>query len=99
MAYDSTRQRVVLIGGRGPGTFVYGDTWEFDPATSSWTQVFPATTTPGASQGHVMAYDQARGQMIMFNGNTWRWSGTDWIQILVTPPSIPPYATMVYDAA
>ncbi len=36
MAYDSTRQRIVLFGGRLVGTR-FGDTWEWDGA--NWTQV------------------------------------------------------------
>jgi len=76
----------------------------------TWTQRSPANSPP-ARYLHAMAYDAARGQIVMFGGNpfsssgfpaadTWVWNGTNWIQ--KNPPNVPPgrYGeTIVYDAA
>ena len=38
--WDLIRQRLVIFGGQGP-TGALGDTWEYDKATNTWTQVTP----------------------------------------------------------
>lgn len=68
MAYDSTRQRVVLFGGYGP-SFPSGtqlnDTWEYDGF--DWAQITP-THTPLTREQHGTAYDSARGRVVIFGG-------------------------------
>src|SRR5262249_34864540 len=83
--------RVVLFGGArqdapsGP-LIILADTWELDG--SQWTQRTPATSPP-ARQGTAMAYDSARGHVVLFGGDdgqglnmsdTWEWDGTDWTE-------------------
>ena len=77
-----------------------GDTWTWDG--TDWTQRHPAHSPPGRdSMG--MAYDAARGQVVLFGGvrrpfylgDTWTWDGTDWSLstaglISLTPRSGPP---------
>ena len=95
MAYDSTRHQVVLFGGEGPVTNVYGpvpnlnDTWTWDGTT--WTQRLPQSSPPARS-GHSMAFDSDRGVVVLFGGftagvenggflnDTWTWDGTNWAQ-------------------
>ncbi|MEI6775568.1 MAG: kelch repeat-containing protein [Chloroflexales bacterium] len=75
MAYDATRQRVVLFGGSGSnGGGFLNDIWEWDGTT--WTQITPATSPP-AQSSYVMAYDTARQRVVIFSGNdTWTYDGT-----------------------
>jgi len=97
VAYDAARQQVVLFGGQGPSnTPLYGDTWVWDGTT--WTQKFPASSPPGRST-HVMAYDAARSQVVMFGGitggafqasDTWVWGmPLAVVQIDIKPGSDP----------
>ena len=88
LAYDSARGRVVLFGG-GVNTvpIVYADTWEWDGST--WTQRLPAQGPP-ARWWHGLAFDSARGRMVLFGGqsaslthdlsDTWLWDGSAWSQ-------------------
>jgi len=66
MAFDSARQRTVLFGGEGGGHL--GDTWEWDGAAGLWVQRTPAGATPPAREAHAMAYDGARGNVVLFGG-------------------------------
>jgi hypothetical protein len=67
-AFDASRQRTVLFGGRGPSGAV--DTtvaWEWDGA--SWT----SRPTPGGPSGRstsAMVFDSARAKVILFGGET-----------------------------
>ena len=104
MAYDAARQQVVLFGGEdGNTTFKLNDTWVWDGA--NWVQKFPATSPPERTV-HAMAYDAARGQVVLFGGSgggslsneTWVWDGTDWVKKLPSmAPSARAYSAMAYD--
>ncbi|MCG2681743.1 MAG: S8 family serine peptidase, partial [Kiritimatiellae bacterium] len=73
---------------------------------SNWTQKSPATSPP-ARYSTAMAYDAARGQVVLFGGNTtgimndtWVWNGSNWTQ--KSPATNPPARSshaMAYDAA
>src|SRR5439155_6137813 len=86
MAYDEVRGNSVIFGG---GTVIpptdFNDTWVWDGTT--WTQLFPATS-PSARSGSAMAYDVARGRVVVFGGadvdgtplgDTWTWDGATWL--------------------
>ncbi|HUQ07326.1 MAG TPA: kelch repeat-containing protein [Kofleriaceae bacterium] len=85
MAYDPTRQRVVLFGGRtGPtNADLLGDTWEFDGTT--WTQR-TVVTPPTPRSDAAMVYDEAAGRVMMYGGytsgggtqSTYLWDGAAW---------------------
>lgn len=69
MVYDSTHHEIVLFGGSSSHTatcvtFV-NQTWIWNGAT--WTEKYPATP-PAARGGHGLAYDAARGQVVLFGG-------------------------------
>jgi len=105
MAYDSARGKVVLFGGHYyDGTHnALNDTWEWDG--TDWTQLNPATK-PSARNGHAMAYNSARGKVVLFGGGssggdeTWEWDGTNWTQMNpATKPSVRYYHAMIYDSA
>ncbi|MEY3229914.1 MAG: hypothetical protein RL689_1, partial [Planctomycetota bacterium] len=99
MAFDSTRNRVILFGGFGADSALLGDTWEWDG--SAWTRIQPANN-PGARYGAAMAYDPARRLTILFGGynaspraEMWVWNGTDWVQHSGYDARY--YATAAYD--
>ena len=102
MAYDSARQRIVLFGGSEYQS-IYGDTWEWDG--SSWTLV--SSTGPSPRIFARMVYDEVRGKMVLFGGqthyegtllnDTWEWDGTTWTQVAATGPSPRSEHYLVYD--
>jgi hypothetical protein len=114
MAFDSRRGKMVLYGGRrDAGDMPEEDTWEFDPATRTWLNRAPAVN-PGFREHHAMAFDAARGVVVLFGGSdggtaprvTWEWDGAAGTWTDRTPPTLPPswpaareFAAMAYDAA
>jgi hypothetical protein len=80
------------------------DTWKWDG--SDWTQYAPANT-PSERYEHAMAYDMARGVVVLFGGDgnsgllndTWEWNGENWT--LLSPAQSPTARSehaMVYDS-
>ena len=45
---------------------MFDETWEYDGG--NWSQVIPATTIPAARTGARLAFDAARGVVVMFGG-------------------------------
>lgn len=71
--FDEANDRLVLFGGRGDNSNVFGDIWVLSPATdisgaAKWTQLSPTGTAPEARQGHVAAYDAKNNRMILTEG-------------------------------
>jgi hypothetical protein len=104
MAYDSARNRLVLFGGTGASGEL-SDTWESDGRAWS-TFSSNAGTTPSARHGHSMAYDSARGRVVLFGGsdatdaNIYEWSGQQWTAAVPTStqnPAARTQASMAYD--
>jgi hypothetical protein len=95
MAYDSQRSRTVLFRGSQ-----YGDTWEWDGNT--WTVKFLSPSPPFRAY-HALAYDSARGRIVLFGGgrdDTWEYDGTAWTQANPSQhPGNKSYHGMAYDAA
>jgi hypothetical protein len=84
MAWDGTRNRVVLFGG---GT--WRDTWEWDG--SAWMNATPVTASPPATSLGAMAWDPVAGAVLLFVpqfGQTWKWTAGAWTDI--TPAGAPP---------
>ena len=112
MAYDSRRGRVVLFGGAsvGPG-LEHNDLWEWDGAR--WHSIVP-DQQPGAPAGrglHGLAYDSARGRLVVYGGfvmgngrphpiddtATWEWDGGRWLRRDAGGPGPRDHVAMVYD--
>jgi hypothetical protein len=98
MVYDSARNQTVLFGG-----FLYDadsftdhadDTWVWNGAQGTWTQLLPAHKPAGRGD-HEMAFDLLRGVAVLLGGEiitqrysnsvvtaytreTWEWNGSDW---------------------
>ncbi|MCA8970583.1 MAG: hypothetical protein KDC95_12390 [Planctomycetes bacterium] len=103
LAYDATRQRVVLFGGIAYSNYL-SDTWVWDGTT--WSEVKPATSPAGRTL-HSMAFDSSRSRVVLFGGNdgsntlsdTWEWDGTNWNQQRpTTSPTAVVDPSMTYDA-
>jgi hypothetical protein len=83
IAYDSLRRRVVAYGGALEGT------WEWDAASSMWTQAATAPQSPPARTDHTMVFDPLRGVTVLFGGTVggtalasndlWEWDGARWL--------------------
>jgi uncharacterized repeat protein (TIGR01451 family) len=103
MAYDSIRAEVLLFGGLN-NVAPLNDTWVW--RGGNWLHKTPASQPP-ARYGHAVAFDAARGQIVMFGGeslatlaDTWIWDGSNWTQKF--PKSSPPARlghAMTYDQA
>ena len=49
MAYDSSSHRVIMFGGSvADGSKYFNDTWAYDPAANTWTELKPSGALPGA---------------------------------------------------
>jgi hypothetical protein len=106
-AWDARRNVLVVHGGGSlTGTYVrYGETWEWDGG--AWRQ--HAGASPGPRDHHALAYDGARGVMVMYGGQvdpdapfptgTWTWDGATWTQASnsIGPGGLVHHA-MAYDA-
>lgn len=108
MVCDTFRERLVLFGGvtlDASAVSVYrGETWEYDG--KAWVEMSPAVSPqPRASQA--MAYDAARGRVVLFGGgadrlihfgDTWEYDGETWTE---TSPGVSPVrrwaSAMAYD--
>jgi len=97
MAYDAKRQRVVLYGGTTDRREVlHPDVWEWDG--TRWHRVTPASPGPRVTR-HRMAYDAARGVIVLHSGTeTWSWDGTTWHRLATTGPSQRIVSAVAYDA-
>ena len=103
MAADPVHRQLVVFGGGAEDGASTADTWTWDG--TSWTRHLQ-TGGPQARLGAAMAYDEARGLVVMFGGgpnpldDTWTWNGSTWTQ---AHPALSPPATngssMVYDAS
>jgi hypothetical protein len=108
MAYDSDRKLMVMYGGQAAaaGPF-YNDTWEWDPARSSWTQRVNTGTDAGTRSGHALVYDPGTKRVFMFSGwqpsagfyipgqAEWDPVGSAW----VTRPNVSPQPTPRHEHA
>jgi uncharacterized protein (TIGR03437 family) len=104
MAYDAARGQVVLFGGeRVEHSSILDDTWVWDG--TSWALKAPQLR-PTARSGHAIAYDAARGQVVLFGGvgwgnglDTWTWDGTNWNPKNTAGPAVRYGYAMAYDDA
>lgn len=108
MTFDAARGVSVMFGGTlgAVSPVFYQDTWTWDG--SSWTQRFPLAF-PSIRCGHAMAYDSARGRVVMFGGtlsspatyysDTWEWDGSNWFERVLAGPAPSPRHehAMAYD--
>jgi Immunoglobulin domain/Galactose oxidase, central domain len=101
MAYDAARSQIVLVpNGAGVGL---AETWVFNGAR--WMR--PTVGGPPNRQTTTIAYDSARGRVVLFGGgqsgmtraDTWEWDGSSWLQRTVSGPPARMLHSMAYDSA
>jgi hypothetical protein len=72
MAYDSTRERVVMYGGLQAVGGTNDDLWDWDGV--SWQQSWPGDISgdgnPGPRVYHSMAYDNTRQRLFLYGGTS-----------------------------
>jgi MYXO-CTERM domain-containing protein len=86
-AFDETRKVLVVFGGlSGTGGEAFQDLWEWNPATSSWTQRPLTGSKPIGRSGAGMVFDSTRNVFLIFGGrsptgydlaDTWEWDPTN----------------------
>ena len=111
--YQRSRHKTLLFGGRqragGTSSSKLGDTWEWDAAAHSWTNVSPGLS-PSARDAHAATYDAAHNRVVLFGGkdangaalgDTWLWNGSAWANLTATAngPSARFGHAMAYDNA
>ncbi len=70
-AFDEDEGVMVMFSGSGPGSGNNDDTWEYDPASETWTNITSASDPTPADQA-AMSYI-GNGQILLFGGSV---SGT-----------------------
>ena len=111
LVYDSNALRLVMFGGYDLDWNRLNDIWEYDGATTAWTEVTPLTgPQPPPRSGQAMAFDPVRNVVVLFGGlnsdasdflgDTWEWSTVSKTWTNVTPVTTPTKrqgARLVYD--
>lgn len=103
MAFDRTRNKLVVHGGWPGSGALLSDTLEYDGASGTWTRF--ANGAIGNRYAHRMAFDEARGEIILHGGyyfgnrnDTWRWNGATWTLVSTSGPARYVFG-MTYDSA
>lgn len=105
MAYDPNRRVVVLFGGTEDGIGARNDTWEYNGA--QWSETNLSGPRPPARYGHKLVCDESRNKLILFGGrdastmhaDTWEWDGSQWRLVAVAGPSARDSFGMAHDPA
>jgi Kelch motif protein len=93
IAYDAMQTEAVMFGGLDTGASPLSDLWAW--RGSHWSPLVPAPgPKPSARSGHAMAYDAARGEVLVVGGHTqsqrtgetWAWDGLAWRLAGTLPP-------------
>jgi hypothetical protein len=102
LAYDASRDVVVLFGGQDSANARLSDTWEWSAGV--WSRI--EVGGPSARMNAAMAYDPVRKLVFLFGGRTesgteddlWTYDGKSWsnIEALSRPPRRQ-QGTMVFD--
>jgi N-acetylneuraminic acid mutarotase len=81
--YDEHSGKILLYGGLTTGLGVSNDTWFFDPATETWTQI-EEDAPPGLCYNAAFTYDPISQRVMVYGGwtpsddantETWAWDG------------------------
>jgi hypothetical protein len=107
MAFDSARAVAVLFGGAALNPLRrLDDLWEWDGVR--WRQPEISSERPAGRNGHAMAFDSARREIVVFGGideagnllaDTWLWNGSAWRRAEVEGPPARFETYMAFDAA
>ncbi|MBI2928395.1 MAG: LamG domain-containing protein [Verrucomicrobia bacterium] len=99
LQYDPVRRKTVLVASDGfPGSTEPSETWLWDG--TDWTRAADANASPAGAAGGGMAFDAARGEMVLLTMRTmqtWTFDGTSWTQR--HPATTPSPDVWVFDMA
>jgi hypothetical protein len=106
-AYDPANDRVVTWSGQGAGSTFFNDSWVFDLATSSWTQLAPAAPLPNIRYGVASVWDPMTSELVSFAGftnmgrfqDTWRLDAAAETWTDVTPAGTSPLQRCLHTAS
>ncbi len=103
MVFDSRRGCSVLFGGQGADHAFLNDTWTY--ASRGWSRrKWWWKPSPSPRCGHSMAFDEERGETVLFGGidprdnplgDTWVFNGS-WRQVMAPGPPPRRYAAFAY---
>jgi hypothetical protein len=102
LAYDQTRDQVVVFGGTKEDGSQLSDTWLWN--ATAWTPD-PASFQPSPRSNPSMAYDSRRDRIVLVGGGrtaeTWEWDGTRWLDVTPASNDLPTLITpaIAFDAA
>lgn len=69
VAYDTSRNLVMVFGGYRPGPMYHNDVYTYDPATDTWAGPLVTTGTKPSGRGGAGAlYDEATDRLIVWGG-------------------------------
>jgi hypothetical protein len=88
MVTDTIRSKILLFGGSGD-TYTFdapyyspmrSDVWEWDGGTMTWTDRTPVATnnSPSGQQNPILAYDEGRQKMFLYDGGTYSTPSAFW---------------------
>jgi N-acetylneuraminic acid mutarotase len=77
--YDPVRRLHLLFGGELAEREYSNDTWAYDPAADTWTQVSPSGVAPSGRSDSSRAYDPVSGQIILFGGDRYDANREDYV--------------------
>jgi hypothetical protein len=102
VAYDTSRQVLVMHGGTYDLGRSYGETWEW---AAGWRQV--VGPGPGVRDHTQLAFDARRGHAVLFGGSganpnqafsdTWEFDGAGWARVAADGPPARVHHAMQYD--
>jgi hypothetical protein len=92
MTYDSANNKVVLFGGHEVSGII-GETWTYDTASDTWTQMSPSTS-PSDREFHTMTYDSTNNKIVLFGGDEGPPNDETWIYDLVNDTWIQLYPSV-----
>lgn len=69
MVYDPVRDRHVLFGGENAAGTANAETWEFNPATRTWSQMAPGASPLAASYA-CGSFDSTNNRVLIYGGNS-----------------------------
>lgn len=86
MVFDDNRKKLVLFGGLGGPAL--NDTWEYDPASTAWTQITPGGDAGAPRYRQEAAFASDLGTAFFFGGQTTDY--TNDLLLLSIPSSVGP---------
>jgi len=110
MVYDSRSGLVILFGGSNHDAW-FNDTWTYDPAANTWTELSPTGDLPTARHRFGLAYDSGKDRVVLFGGtdvdrnfynDTWIYdpNANTWTELIQSGagPGARTGTAMVYDS-